>query len=75
MLNLDYDKQAKQFRPAQKVALRVPASLLPAGAQRATLLSYDGAGTEVPLTREGEFVNLELPSLRLWTIVAVDAPK
>ncbi len=74
VLNLDYDKATKKFRPAEKVALRVPASLLPAGASKARLLSYDAKETQVALPREAGKIRIDLPALRLWTVVAIPKP-
>ena len=72
VLNLDYDKDAKKFRPAADVRLRLPGGLLPAGASKARMLSYDGPPTEGPLTPDGEFVRINLSALRMWTVVAFE---
>jgi len=76
VLNTDYDAAAGKIRPAAKVTVTFPRTLAGAGASsqpaKATLLSCDAPPQAVPALPEGENLKVELPELRLWTLVVLE---
>ena len=71
VLNRDYDPKAKRMRMRNNVKIRLPKALVAKAAKRARLLSYDAEPQTVGLKIENDEVLLELPTLRLWTIVVL----
>lgn len=69
VINRDYDEKAKAMRRRKNVTLRLPKSLLPGAAKQARLLSYDAAPKAVPIKTEGGNLVIDLPALRLWTLI------
>jgi hypothetical protein len=71
VLNRDYDANAKQMRQQKNVAVQLPKSLFPVPPKEAQLLCYDAQAQTVPVKAEGEKLTVELPELRLWTVVVL----
>jgi len=72
VLNRDYDDKIDRMRPAKKVRLSFPASILSGLQGRARLLSYDGEPQSAKVETEGDVCYIELPELRFWTLVTIE---
>ncbi len=72
VLNRDYDASADRMRPAKNVRISMPASFLGVRGSRANLLAYDAPPQTVQVQTEGQTSHVELPELRLWTLVAIE---
>jgi hypothetical protein len=71
VLNKDYDQTSKSFRAKENVQIRLPSSLFDKPPVKARSLAYDGPEQAAPVKVEGRKVILELPKLRLWTVVVL----
>ena len=72
VINRDYDAKAKAMRPQKNVTLRLPKSLLGSVPKQARLLSYDAAPRAAAVKTEGGNLIIDLPTLRLWTLVVAE---
>jgi len=71
LVNRDYDAKRDRTRPAKNVRITFPAAMLSGLGDRAQLLSFDAQPQTVPIRTEGDTSHIELPELRLWTLVAI----
>jgi len=71
LLNTDYDEAGRAMRPMDGVRVSLPKGRLGSGWQTARLLSYDAAPREAAITEQGDSVELQLDSLRLWTVAVL----
>ena len=73
VLNLDYDQASMTMKPKKDVELVLPSCLAPEACLSAKVLSYDADPQEVPLLHGENEVRILLPSLRLWSLVILQA--
>ena len=71
VLNTDYDSEGKAMRPVEGVRISLPKSQVPGSVETATLMAYDAGPQTVPVEDCGDRVEIELPRLRLWTVVCL----
>lgn len=72
VLNRNYDAAAQRMKPATNVKISLPKFLAPAGVTSAKLLSYDAEPAAVPVITAGKTLGMQIPELRLWTLVALE---
>ena len=70
VLNRDYQAQGDRFEPKTAVTVSIPKSAL-GSARKATVLSFDADEVEIPLRVGEKTVELTLPELRLWSLIAI----
>lgn len=71
VVNRDYDRKVDRMRPAKNVQISLPASMLSGLEGRVRLVSYDAQPEAVQLQSKEGVSHIELPELRLWTLVVI----
>jgi len=71
-LNRNYDAKGDRMQPAKNVRIALPAAMLKGCGNQARLLSYDAKPQMVQIRNDGNTSFIELPELRLWTLVAIE---
>lgn len=74
VVNRSYDASAQRLRPQTNVKISFPKTAAPRGVRRAKLLSPDAEARTVAVAADGDALGVEIPRLRLWTLVAMKSP-
>ncbi|MBM3335980.1 hypothetical protein FJY63_15080, partial [Candidatus Sumerlaeota bacterium] len=72
VINRDYDAAADRMRPAQDVAVTLPAEAIQSLKGQVRLLSYDAKPRATSVQRRGSVAEVVIPQLRLWTLAVIE---
>jgi len=72
-LNRDYDSEAQKMNPQKDATVLLRSSWIPASIKEVKVYAYDADPYCVPIQAEDGSIRITLPTLRLWSLVAIPA--